>query len=66
MKCSCGNEKEICIDCMQDFITNSEKLHAEVKRLCDFICNSKPSTKINGDIESMALILAHHPLILNR
>lgn len=37
----------------------------EVRELCMKICNSPPETPIKGDIESMAYLLGHHPLIIN-
>lgn len=41
------------------------KLFADVRILCDLICNSKPETPIKGDIESIALDIGHYPQIMN-
>ena len=65
INCTCGADKGLCVDCMQDFIDRVQALHAEVKELCDFICNSSPNTKIAGKIDTMAFSIAHHPFILN-
>ncbi len=65
IKCTCGENKSVCVDCMQKFIELAQRLHIEVKEMCDFICNSSPNAKIAGKIDSMAYDIAHHPLILN-
>lgn len=64
-KCSCGADKGVCVDCMEEFIERAEDLHDEVKRLCDMIVNSPPDTTIKGKIESQAFGVAHHEFILN-
>ena len=64
-ECSCGANKGICVDCMEDFIKIAEGLHDEVKRLCDMIVNSHPDTTIKGKIESQAFLIAHHEFIIN-
>ena len=37
----------------------------DVQQLCNLICNSPPSTIIEGRIESLALSIAHHSSVLN-
>ena len=37
----------------------------EVRRFVNLICNMLPTTEIKGEIESKALYIAHHPMILN-
>ena len=65
IKCTCGNNKDVCIDCMQDFIENAQKLHAEVKDLCNWILDGEKISGISGRIESKAFEIGHHPFILN-
>lgn len=36
-----------------------KQILGSVKRLCDIIVNSKPDTKIEGDIEGLALHISH-------
>lgn len=38
---------------------------SEVQHLCNKIVNSPPDTTIKGEIESLAFMLGHHPLVLN-
>lgn len=38
---------------------------AEIKALCQLICNSPPETTIKGEIESRAFMLGHFPDVLN-
>jgi hypothetical protein len=45
-------------------IKESTELFGEIASFCNFICNSLPDTAIKGEIENMALYLAHHPLII--
>ena len=42
-----------------------EQLLKDIKKLTDIIVGSKPDTTIAGEIESMALEIGHHPLVLN-
>ena len=46
-------------------IEELRKLLIEVKELTDTIVDSSPNTTIKGKIESMALMIGHHPLVLN-
>ena len=63
-KCTCGDNKDDCVECMKNFIKDAEDLHTEVKLLCNLICNSTPNTTIKGEIESKSLSVAHHKFIL--
>ncbi len=42
-----------------------DDLLQEVRGLVNLICNMLPTTEIKGKIESKALYIAHHPMILN-
>lgn len=64
IECTCGADKGVCVDCMQNFIDMAQELHTEVKELCDWILDGEKISGISGRIESKALDIAHHPFIL--
>lgn len=52
------------VEGFKKIIAERVELDSEVNRLCQLIVNSPSNTTIKGDIESLALLLGHHPNII--
>ncbi len=42
-----------------------DDLLKNIRKLVSLICNSKPETTIKGEIESLAFLIGHDPIVIN-